>query len=283
MAVVLPARVGRARRSPARRCACGSRASTTPPALFAQASDPEVTRWFSWGPYALRGRGARVPRAPAGAARARRAARPRRRAPRGGADRHHRPLASSPRRDRRAMIGTWLGRAWWGTGANREAKALMCHLALRAARPRAARRVLERRARPLAARAGADRLSSARACCAAITATATARSTSSSSGCCAASGRPAPLRDGAGHRDRRGAAGVRRRPAAARRGSTFAPRGAARSAGATRYAAPGRPTRPTTPPAARASGRPSDRRQVGVERPQPEAVLDRRVAPPAAS
>ncbi|MEY2514688.1 MAG: hypothetical protein QOJ89_2046, partial [bacterium] len=31
-------------------------------------------------------------------------------------------------RDRRATIGTWLGRAWWGTGANREVKALMCHL-----------------------------------------------------------------------------------------------------------------------------------------------------------
>ena len=27
------------------------------------------------------------------------------------------------------MIGSWLGRAWWGTGANHEAKALMCHLA----------------------------------------------------------------------------------------------------------------------------------------------------------
>ena len=32
------------------------------------------------------------------------------------------------RRDRRATIGSWLGRSWWGTGANREAKALMCHL-----------------------------------------------------------------------------------------------------------------------------------------------------------
>ena len=47
----------------------------------AQASDPEVTRWFSWGPYTSRGRGARLPRAPARRARARRAARPRRRAP----------------------------------------------------------------------------------------------------------------------------------------------------------------------------------------------------------
>lgn len=38
-------------------------------------------------------------------------------------------LGELARRDRRATIGTWLGRAWWGTGANREAKALVCHLA----------------------------------------------------------------------------------------------------------------------------------------------------------
>ena len=27
------------------------------------------------------------------------------------------------------MVGTWLGRRWWGTGANGEAKALVAHLA----------------------------------------------------------------------------------------------------------------------------------------------------------
>jgi ribosomal-protein-alanine N-acetyltransferase len=38
-------------------------------------------------------------------------------------------LSELSRRDRRAVVGTWLGRAHWGTGANREAKALVCHLA----------------------------------------------------------------------------------------------------------------------------------------------------------
>jgi ribosomal-protein-alanine N-acetyltransferase len=27
------------------------------------------------------------------------------------------------------MVGTWLGRDWWGTGVNGESKALMAHLA----------------------------------------------------------------------------------------------------------------------------------------------------------
>ena len=33
------------------------------------------------------------------------------------------------RRDRRAMVGTWLGREHWGTGVNAESKALVLHLA----------------------------------------------------------------------------------------------------------------------------------------------------------
>jgi [ribosomal protein S5]-alanine N-acetyltransferase len=37
-------------------------------------------------------------------------------------------LSEFSRRDRRAIVGTWFGRAWWGTGANRESKALVCHL-----------------------------------------------------------------------------------------------------------------------------------------------------------
>ncbi|MEY2517161.1 MAG: [ribosomal protein S5]-alanine N-acetyltransferase, partial [bacterium] len=95
--------------------------------LFAQASDAEVTRWFSWGPYrshddALaflerlpdeRERGVQVDlvfdqlyAGPIGIS----------------------GFSEVARRDRRATIGTWLGRAWWGTGANREVKALMCHL-----------------------------------------------------------------------------------------------------------------------------------------------------------
>jgi ribosomal-protein-alanine N-acetyltransferase len=35
-------------------------------------------------------------------------------------------------RDRRAVIGTWHGRTSWGTGANRESKALLLGLAFRA-------------------------------------------------------------------------------------------------------------------------------------------------------
>jgi len=97
------------------------------PALFREASDPRVTQWFSWGPYESvsetrdylerlpgeRERGVQldlvVEHLQAG------------------------PIGISgfselARRDRRATIGTWLGHAWWGRGANREVKALMCHL-----------------------------------------------------------------------------------------------------------------------------------------------------------
>jgi ribosomal-protein-alanine N-acetyltransferase len=97
------------------------------PALFALAGDPEVTRFFSWGPYR------RIDEARAWLATlpARRAA--------GEAlelavvDGAGRPigitlLSELSRRDRRAVVGTWLGRAHWGTGANRETKALVCHL-----------------------------------------------------------------------------------------------------------------------------------------------------------
>ena len=96
--------------------------------LVRHASDAEVTRWFSWGPYesaddAL----AYLERLPGERERGVQL------------DLVVEHLASGEaigitgfseiaRRDRRATIGTWLGRAWWGTGANREAKALMCHL-----------------------------------------------------------------------------------------------------------------------------------------------------------
>jgi [ribosomal protein S5]-alanine N-acetyltransferase len=97
-------------------------------ALFREASDPQVTRWFSWGPYSSeaearayltrlapqRARGEQldlvVEHLDAG--------------PIGISG-----LSEFARRDRRASIGSWLGRAWWGTGANQETKALMCHLA----------------------------------------------------------------------------------------------------------------------------------------------------------
>jgi len=98
------------------------------PALLALASDPDVTRWFSWGPYAS----IEEPQAWIAEQEAKRES--------GGHldfvvhDREHGPigvtgLAELSRRDRRAMVGTWFGRAHWGTGANGESKALIAHLA----------------------------------------------------------------------------------------------------------------------------------------------------------
>jgi ribosomal-protein-alanine N-acetyltransferase len=96
--------------------------------LFELGRDPEVTRWFSWGPYA-------DPEEP----RAWIARQPAER----DALRHLDYVIVDERdgvvgvtglnelavRDRRAMIGTWIGRPWWGTGVNRASKALMAHLA----------------------------------------------------------------------------------------------------------------------------------------------------------
>lgn len=97
-------------------------------ALFEHASDPEVTRWFSWGPYSSEVE-----------ARAYLARLPEQRARGEHLDLVVEHLEAGPigitglgelaMRDRRAVIGSWLGRGWWGTGANHEAKALMCHLA----------------------------------------------------------------------------------------------------------------------------------------------------------
>jgi len=98
------------------------------PALLALASDPRVTNWFSWGPYRSieepagyiarlageRERGERLDllivhdeRGPAGIT----------------------GFGELSVRDRRAVIGTWLGREHWGTGVNTDAKALMLKLA----------------------------------------------------------------------------------------------------------------------------------------------------------
>jgi len=98
------------------------------PALYALARDPAVTRFFSWGPYreeaqtlawleglpAKREAGEllelvvdRRGEGPLGAI----------------------ALSELARRDRRATVGTWLGRAHWGSGANAEAKALVAALA----------------------------------------------------------------------------------------------------------------------------------------------------------
>jgi ribosomal-protein-alanine N-acetyltransferase len=102
------------------------------PALFELGSDPDVTRFFSWGPYRSedeavafvesldrqRTSGERFELAIV----------------KNGADR---PigitgLSDFSRRDRRAVIGTWLGREHWGSGANRESKALLLAMAFRA-------------------------------------------------------------------------------------------------------------------------------------------------------
>jgi ribosomal-protein-alanine N-acetyltransferase len=98
------------------------------PALLELGADREVTRFFSWGPYTS----IAEPLAYIATATGRR-------------DRGeqldllivHRSdgpigvvgLSELARRDRRAVVGTWLGRRWWGSGANFEAKALVARLA----------------------------------------------------------------------------------------------------------------------------------------------------------
>jgi ribosomal-protein-alanine N-acetyltransferase len=98
------------------------------PALLDLAQDPEVTRWFSWGPYTT----LEQPRRYIDRLEGQRAS---------GEQldlivvhREHGPagitgLSEFSTRDLRCMVGTWFGRAFWGTGANRESKALIAHLA----------------------------------------------------------------------------------------------------------------------------------------------------------
>lgn len=93
-------------------------------ALFELGRDPEVVRFFSWGPYRERDEAAAfIDRA--------RAERPHEFFIVGPDDR---PigltgLTELSERDRRAVVGTWLGREHWGTGANRESKELILHYA----------------------------------------------------------------------------------------------------------------------------------------------------------
>jgi ribosomal-protein-alanine N-acetyltransferase len=97
-------------------------------ALFELGRDPEVTRFFSWGPYAREEEAAAFI-----------AALPQRResgqfleflvvhaedGPIGITG-----LSELSRRDRRAVVGTWFARSHWGTGVNAESKALILHLA----------------------------------------------------------------------------------------------------------------------------------------------------------
>lgn len=102
------------------------------PALFLLGRDPEVTRFFSWGPYSEAGQAdAYVARLPAERDEGRQldfvVVDRKVGAPIGVTG-----LGEFSLRDRRAVVGSWLGRAWWGSGANTEAKALICRLAFEA-------------------------------------------------------------------------------------------------------------------------------------------------------
>lgn len=101
------------------------------PALLELGRDPEVVRFFSWGPYE------REEQARAyidGLAADREAGRQmdflivR---PADGAVLGVTGIAELSRRDRRAVVGTWLGRPYWGSGANAASKALVAALAFR--------------------------------------------------------------------------------------------------------------------------------------------------------
>lgn len=98
------------------------------PALFAMARDVEVTRFFSWGPYRrltqARSYIARLPRERSEGVKLDFAIEHAEHGVIGVTG-----LSELSRRDRRAVVGTWLGRDWWGTGANAESKALLAHLA----------------------------------------------------------------------------------------------------------------------------------------------------------
>jgi ribosomal-protein-alanine N-acetyltransferase len=95
--------------------------------LFELASDAEVTRFFSWGPYEAQDEALAWLRT----------------LPQRRDDGVALELAIADaddwvigitavlevsRRDRRAVVGTWLGQAYWGTGANAESKALIARL-----------------------------------------------------------------------------------------------------------------------------------------------------------
>ena len=103
-------------------------APTDARALLRLAADEEVTRFFSWGPYtSLEQPEAYLARQPGRRERGEQLDLlivHRRDGPVGVTG-----LSELSVRDRRAIVGTWLGRAWWGTGVNLEAKALIAALA----------------------------------------------------------------------------------------------------------------------------------------------------------
>src|SRR3954452_11452083 len=94
------------------------------PALYELGADPEVSRFFSWGPYT------EPAEASAFIERMREQREAGERVEFVIADEHDRPLGITglsefSARDRRAVVGTWLGRPYWGSGANAESKALV--------------------------------------------------------------------------------------------------------------------------------------------------------------
>jgi ribosomal-protein-alanine N-acetyltransferase len=101
------------------------------PALYELARDPEVTQFFSWGPYTEESQAREFiehlerereagRRLELGIVR----------------NEDDEPIGLTgfsdfARRDRRATVGTWLGREHWGSGANNESKALVLSLGFR--------------------------------------------------------------------------------------------------------------------------------------------------------
>ena len=96
--------------------------------LFELARDPEVVRFFSWGPYE---RESEARDFLASLERRREAGDRLELAITGEDDRvlGITGLSELAVRDRRAVVGTWLGRRHWGSGANSESKALVLGLA----------------------------------------------------------------------------------------------------------------------------------------------------------
>jgi ribosomal-protein-alanine N-acetyltransferase len=101
--------------------------------LFELAADAEVTRFFSWGPYGEESEAvdwlATLPQRRAGGVALELAI----------ADSDDWVIGITgvfevSKRDRRCVVGTWLGQAYWGTGANAESKALVARLAFDALR-----------------------------------------------------------------------------------------------------------------------------------------------------
>ena len=96
--------------------------------LFELASNEEVTRYFSWGPYHQQGQAAewiatlRSHRMDGSALEF------------AIADSGDEPIGviailEVSRRDRRCVIGIWIGRPYWGSGAGDESEALLAHIA----------------------------------------------------------------------------------------------------------------------------------------------------------